>query len=563
MRKMADEFVAVRRAELLAAGTYDMARDEPTFATLDWKQFTDDEFALCPPIVSMGGDGAMLDIGFQNLSRLLASGKPIRVVVLDTQVYSNTGGQACTSGYTGQVADMSAYGKSQHGKTEARKELALIAIAHRGAYVHQTSQAAASHLLSGVLKGLHKRRPVLINVYTPCPVEHGLADDSAQHAARLALESRAFPFLTYDPDAGKSFADCLSLEGNPSPSDPWPTYTLEYVDDAGASQTMELPVTVADWAATEARFKQHFHSLPDDAPNPMAFHEYVAADAAQREGRTPFVWTLTKDRTLRRLEVSAEIVTLAEERQQFWSQLRQLAGVEIPMAVHDAVAAELEADLARRAEALRAEYDAKLAELNATLPAKLAHRLAEGLMRTAGGSSAVAELLASLPPAPASATAAVAAAAAAVASATAAPATASAASVAAVGAPIAVPAATPVAAAASPDGAAPAAVVSAAPTAAAAATATATATDDDALVLEAYIDSIRCTSCNECTGINNRMFAYNADKQAYIKDASAGTFQQLVLAAERCPVSIIHPGTPIDPKEKDLAKWVKRAERFA
>ncbi|HEX5972025.1 MAG TPA: 2-oxoacid:acceptor oxidoreductase family protein [Gemmatimonadaceae bacterium] len=524
MRKMADEFVTVRRAELLAAGTYDAERDEPALAALDWKQFTDDEFALCPPIVAMGGDGAMLDIGFQNLSRLLASGKPIRVVVLDTQVYSNTGGQACTSGYTGQVADMSAYGKSQHGKTEARKELALIAIAHRGAYVHQTSQAAASHLLAGVLKGLHKRRPVLINVYTPCPVEHGLADDWSQHAARLALESRAFPFLTYDPDAGRSFADCLSLEGNPSPSDPWPTYTLEYVDDTGASRTMELPVTVADWAATEARFKQHFRPLAEDAPSPMPFHEYVGRDAAQREGHTPFIYTLTKDRTLRRLAVAPEIVTLAEERQQFWSQLRQLAGIEIPMAVHDAVAAELEADLARRAEALRAEYDAKVAELNATLPAKLAQRLAQGLMRTAGGSAAVAELLASLPP-------------------------------------VAMPAATPSPAA--PPATPPAPPPIAEPVAAAEPTPAATATDDEPLVIEPYIDSIRCTSCNECTGINNRMFAYNADKQAYVKDASAGTFQQLVLAAERCPVSIIHPGTPLDPHEKDLAKWVKRAERFA
>ncbi len=176
---------------------------------LTWEQFTDDEFALCPPIVAMGGDGAMLDIGFQNLSRLLASGKPIRVVVLDTQVYSNTGGQACTSGYTGQVADMSAWGKVQHGKTETRKEVALIAIAHRGVYVHQSSQASASHLLAGVLKGLHKRRPVLINLYTPCPVEHGLADDWSQHAARLALESRAFPFLTFDPDLGDTYADAL------------------------------------------------------------------------------------------------------------------------------------------------------------------------------------------------------------------------------------------------------------------------------------------------------------------------------------------------------------------
>ena len=86
--------------------------------------------------------------------------------------------------------------------------------------------------------------------------------------------------------------------------------------------------------------------------------------------------------------------------------------------------------------------------------------------------------------------------------------------------------------------------------------------EDDSLSLEAYIDSVRCTSCNECTNLNKKMFAYNAAKQAEIKDASAGTFQQLVLAAERCPVSIIHPGTPLNPKEKDLEKWVKRAARF-
>jgi pyruvate-ferredoxin/flavodoxin oxidoreductase len=86
--------------------------------------------------------------------------------------------------------------------------------------------------------------------------------------------------------------------------------------------------------------------------------------------------------------------------------------------------------------------------------------------------------------------------------------------------------------------------------------------DDGPLTLEAYIDSARCTTCNECTNLNKRMFVYNAAKQAEIKDASAGTFQQLVLAAERCPVGIIHPGTPLNPNEKDIEKWVKRAEKF-
>ena len=64
----------------------------------------------------MGGDGAMYDIGFQNLSRMMMSGKPIKVLILDTQVYSNTGGQACTSGFIGQVSDMAQYGKAAHGQ---------------------------------------------------------------------------------------------------------------------------------------------------------------------------------------------------------------------------------------------------------------------------------------------------------------------------------------------------------------------------------------------------------------------------------------------------------------
>ncbi|HEX6314522.1 MAG TPA: ferredoxin, partial [Gemmatimonadaceae bacterium] len=87
-------------------------------------------------------------------------------------------------------------------------------------------------------------------------------------------------------------------------------------------------------------------------------------------------------------------------------------------------------------------------------------------------------------------------------------------------------------------------------------------TESDELTMEAFVESARCTTCNECTNLNNRLFAYNADKQAYIKDPKAGTFAQLVTAAERCPVGIIHPGSPLNPKEKDLAKWVERAKKF-
>ncbi|MBT8429783.1 MAG: 2-oxoacid:acceptor oxidoreductase family protein, partial [Gammaproteobacteria bacterium] len=131
MRKMAEGFTAVRQAKLELDGKYNGAEHDALFTYFDWKKFSDEEWLLCPPVVSVGGDGAMYDIGFQNLSRLMASGVPIKVLVLDTQVYSNTGGQACTSGFVGQVADMSPYGKAWKGKTEIRKELGLIGMAHR------------------------------------------------------------------------------------------------------------------------------------------------------------------------------------------------------------------------------------------------------------------------------------------------------------------------------------------------------------------------------------------------------------------------------------------------
>ncbi|HET7728842.1 MAG TPA: hypothetical protein VFK48_02305 [Usitatibacter sp.] len=79
---------------------------------------------------------------------------------------------------------------------------------------------------------------------------------------------------------------------------------------------------------------------------------------------------------------------------------------------------------------------------------------------------------------------------------------------------------------------------------------------------EAYIETPRCTTCNECTQLNDRMFAYDANQQAYIADLSAGTYRQLVEAAESCQVSIIHPGKPRDPQEEGLAELLERAQPF-
>lgn len=80
---------------------------------------------------------------------------------------------------------------------------------------------------------------------------------------------------------------------------------------------------------------------------------------------------------------------------------------------------------------------------------------------------------------------------------------------------------------------------------------------------EAYIETERCTTCNECTTISSRMFAYNENKQAYIADLDAGTYRQMVEAAESCQVAIIHPGKPRNAAEPGLDELLKRAELFS
>jgi ferredoxin len=79
---------------------------------------------------------------------------------------------------------------------------------------------------------------------------------------------------------------------------------------------------------------------------------------------------------------------------------------------------------------------------------------------------------------------------------------------------------------------------------------------------EAYIETVRCSTCNECTTINSKMFAYDQNKQAYIADVTAGTYAQLVAAAESCQVAVIHPGRPRNPQEPDLEDLLKRAAPF-
>jgi pyruvate/2-oxoacid:ferredoxin oxidoreductase beta subunit len=201
-----------------------------------------------------GGDGAMYDIGFQALSRMVAAGADIKVLVLDTQVYSNTGGQASTASFGGQVTKLSAFGKALHGRPEPRKELGRILMSHGDVFVAQTTPAHINHFYRAVMEANAYPGPAVIVAYTACMPEHGIADDAATRQAKLAVESRAYPLFVYDPRKGPSIADRLSLTGNPSVKEDW------------AKEPDGTPIDFLSFARTEGRFAPHFGA--DGSPTP-------------------------------------------------------------------------------------------------------------------------------------------------------------------------------------------------------------------------------------------------------------------------------------------------------
>jgi pyruvate-ferredoxin/flavodoxin oxidoreductase len=204
----------------------------------------------------LGGDGALFDIGFQSLSRMLMSGMDIKVLVLDTQVYSNTGGQSSSATYTSQDAKMAAFGTARSGKREQRKELAQIAMMHPNVFVAQTTAAHLNHFYKAILAANEFPGPAVVIVYASCMPEHGVADDRATAQARLAVDSRTFPLLVYDPRKGERIRERLSLAGNPGIKQDW------YLEPKSGQ-----PVDFVAFARTEGRFARHFDAegRPDES----------------------------------------------------------------------------------------------------------------------------------------------------------------------------------------------------------------------------------------------------------------------------------------------------------
>lgn len=323
---------ALRRSRVEADSRGDRGARLEEIARLDWEDLDAEERAGCPPLLLLGDDGALLGQGLEALARLLASELPVKVVLLD-------GGD----------------------RLGAAPEPSLVALAQRRAFVLAGSLAHPHHLARGLVDALGRPGPALVHLYAPSPLRHGFPTDAALERARGAVEARAHVLLRYDPDADGHLGLRASLEGNPAPDADWGE--LDF----------------AEWAAGEARFSAHFEAAEPGTGVPL--RDWLGLAESARRGKLPVV-----EREGAALAVGNRVARAAEARLDVWNALRELVGAGGALAerLRSEQEAALEAEHLAKLGQLRAEAEARVAEVRSASDREALARLTARLMSLAG-----------------------------------------------------------------------------------------------------------------------------------------------------------------------------------
>jgi len=300
---------------------------------------TDQEILELPKVWVVGGDGGMGDIGYQNMSKVILQNRPnVKAVMLDTQVYSNTGGQNSDSTPMLGGNDMNVFGAATQGKNVEKKTVAETFLAGHGSpFVAQVSIANAPKLYRSILDGIEYRGTAFLQCFTTCQPEHGVPDDMALAQAQRVRDSRGAPEFVFNPRLGETYQEALDVKGNPS-------IDMDWFETRFKGNNTPYRYTVAHWCATEARFRNHLKKVKKDdlakliplenmlariTQQDVVYRRYLVS--SHRSFVPDFGVYITIQGTNGDLEfrsLSRQLVLFCVERRKAWRMLQSKAGIE-------------------------------------------------------------------------------------------------------------------------------------------------------------------------------------------------------------------------------------------
>jgi pyruvate-ferredoxin/flavodoxin oxidoreductase len=308
-----------------------------TLTHLDDALMTEQEIRELPKVWVIGGDGALGDIGFQNVSKVVLQNRPnVKMLMLDTQVYSNTGGQNSDSSTMLGGYDMNQFGVASQGKLIEKKNVAeAFTSGHGSPFVAQVSMANAAKLYKALLDGLEYRGTAFFQSYTTCQPEHGVGDNMSADQAKQVRDARGMPEFVYNPRKGETSQEAFDLKGNPTPERDWwrPKF---------ATTGEEYSFTVAHWAISEGRFRKHVKAISADEAAKLTLLDDMLLlitqdDVIQRRVFDPKHRSFVANfgcyiqaelhGKMKWYAVSRQMVLFAVERRKAWRMLQSKAGV--------------------------------------------------------------------------------------------------------------------------------------------------------------------------------------------------------------------------------------------
>lgn len=299
---------------------------------------TDQEVLEMPKVWAIGGDGGMGDIGYQNLSKVVMQNRPnVKMLLLDTQVYSNTGGQNSESSPMPGGFDMNQFGEATQGKHSEHKSVSESFLGgHGSAFIAQVSTANSGTLYKAILDGLFYRGTAFYQTYTSCMPEHGIPDYAAEIQALRVRDSRGLPEFVFNPSLGEIYADALDIKTNQ-------TFKSDWATKMAPVTKKRYTYTTAHWAFTEARFRYHHKKIKPEQAEGMVWLEdkikLITMDDIVHRRHTNKnhrsyiedfgVYTIEYDENGKEIyhSLSRQMVIYVVERRKAWRLLQSRAGI--------------------------------------------------------------------------------------------------------------------------------------------------------------------------------------------------------------------------------------------
>jgi len=383
-------------------------------------------------------------------------------------------------------------------------ELGALMLSHKNIYVAQSTSITPKYLFNNFVDGLNSFSPAFFNVLNVDKQRH----QNPYLWTSAAVESRDFPSFTYKGTLGASWGSRFEVDHNPQADLQYPVHELMIVNAKDEEEKINLSFSFADFVALSADNHHYFMQVDSTVwnENLIPLTEYIANNAEDNIAKIPYIWMVDSSNELQKVAVSWDIVLATQERLDFWRFLQENSGINnyhVARAVENAKA-QMQEQFNKDIQQLESLHKTEIQSIRDEESEKVMENLTSVLLNIDTTNLAAT-------------------------------------SATALGTVTSIASATETTEN----------IVEEAPE-----------EEESILSNDPYIDTPLCTSCNECINMNGQLFNYNGDKMAFIADAKAGSFKELVEAAELCPVEIIHPGSPLNPDEADLDDLIDRAAKF-